>query len=944
MNNGDVNFNTAQHKGFFCELRHYRYRVVSFCTMALSILPSYVMADTAASENEHIEFNTAFMGASKLQNADVSRFEHGGYIVPGNYNVDLVVNDVLVDRQMIEFRSLGENKSVEPCFTYKMLLLMGLDMSKLDAHNLNSQNMCIHIKDISPVASASMDMGALRLDISIPQDAMQKRARGYVNPQLWDQGETAFLLGYNFNLYSLNQRYSGNRNSAGGIATGLDGSPISVANSTLYRLNSDGSYVPEKNGGYMRTPDGRYVAVQPGSFARTRQSGGYNNQNAYLGLNTGFNIAGWRLRNQGNLVWDRQSGEARWTSTESSASHDLTSLKAQGTIGQTSTQGIVFDSTPFRGATIYSDDRMLPNSLQGYAPIVRGVANTRARVELRQNGNIIYETTVEPGPFTINDLYMTSFGGDITVTVFEANGTTHSFLVPFSSIPMLLRPGNNRWSLTGGRVHNQSFGSDGPTFVEGTYQQGINNWLTLYSGIQATAGSEYTSALMGAAFNTQIGAFGMDFSRSRTSTQQTDLSGNSVKVAYSKTFPTSETTFTLATYRYSDGGYMSLNDAALFREQMKYVQREGLNPAESNLYLGRNKVRQQLTLSQNLGENLGSLNINGIRNTYWGSSGSTATYQLGYSNAWGRVSYGITAGRTYTANTYNEQRRFENQYGFNVTLPLGSPSAQRPVLTMGMSHDDSSGTNSRTALTGSFGDKSEYTYNASVNYQNNANDKATFSGGMGWMSPYSNLNGGASWSQHYSQESFGASGGAVIHQGGITFAPQLDINSPIAVIDAPDAKGAEIISGGRTKVNGSGYAIATGLSPYRMNDVILDPENMSADVELKTTRLMTAPRAGAVVPLKFETSSGRAVVINVQMKDGSMPPMGADVIDSQGSTIGMVGQGGQIYIRTNENSGKLLVKWGAEKGQSCHLNFALPPRGDDKQALLFTTVSAVCRL
>ena len=41
---------------------------------------------------------------------------------------------------------------------------------------------------------------------------------------------------------------------------------------------------------------------------------------------------------------------------------------------------------------------MLPDSLSGYAPTIRGVAQTNARVTVRQNGYIIYSTYVPPGP------------------------------------------------------------------------------------------------------------------------------------------------------------------------------------------------------------------------------------------------------------------------------------------------------------------------------------------------------------------------------------------------------------------------------------------------------------------------------------------------------------------------------------------------------------------
>ncbi|WP_251276957.1 fimbria/pilus outer membrane usher protein, partial [Enterobacter hormaechei] len=86
-------------------------------------------------------------------------------------------------------------------------------------------------------------------------------------------------------------------------------------------------------------------------------------------------------------------------------------------VGQSNTTGRVFDSLPFSGMQIASDERMYPASLRGYAPEIRGMARTNAKVTVRQNSAIIYETTVSPGEFVINDLYPTGFGGDLTVTV-----------------------------------------------------------------------------------------------------------------------------------------------------------------------------------------------------------------------------------------------------------------------------------------------------------------------------------------------------------------------------------------------------------------------------------------------------------------------------------------------------------------------------------------------
>jgi outer membrane usher protein len=64
--------------------------------------------------------------------------------------------------------------------------------------------------------------------------------------------------------------------------------------------------------------------------------------------------------------------------------------------------------------------------------------------------------------------------------------------------------------------------------------------------------------------------------------------------------------------------------------------------------------------------------------------------------------------------------------------------------------------------------------------------------------------------------------------------------------------------------------------------------------------------------VNFSTITGKAVLIAVKMADGGIPPMGAEVINSEGAVIGMVGQGGQVYARISTPSGSLLVRW--EKG------------------------------
>ncbi|SQB21896.1 fimbrial usher protein [Citrobacter koseri] len=125
-------------------------------------------------------------------------------------------------------------------------------------------------------------------------------------------------------------------------------------------------------------------------------------------------------------------------------------------MGDSYSSNDLFDSLRFRGVSMGTDMRMLPDSQQGFSPIVRGVAQSNALVKISQNGQVIYQKNVSPGPFEIADILPTGSGGDLNVEVIEADGRTSSFIVPFSSVPNMLQEGIGKiWSVAGGSAHGR---------------------------------------------------------------------------------------------------------------------------------------------------------------------------------------------------------------------------------------------------------------------------------------------------------------------------------------------------------------------------------------------------------------------------------------------------------------------------------------------------------
>lgn len=127
---------------------------------------------------------------------------------------------------------------------------------------------------------------------------------------------------------------------------------------------------------------------------------------------------------------------------------------------------------------------MMPDSLKGYAPVVRGIARTNAQVVIRQNGYQIYQSYVAPGAFEITDMYPTGGAGDLDVTVKESDGSEQHFTVAFASLPVLQREGRFKYAVTGGQYRSYNSDVEKTPFAQLTGIYGLPYGLTLYGGVQ----------------------------------------------------------------------------------------------------------------------------------------------------------------------------------------------------------------------------------------------------------------------------------------------------------------------------------------------------------------------------------------------------------------------------------------------------------------------------
>jgi len=780
---------------------------------------------------------------------DVSLFSAGNALPAGTYRVDVYTNAEWKGRTSVRFAMVpGNDRVAQPCFELRLLDLLGFDLSHLKENDRNDlrrgELLCRPLGELIAGASAHYSSGDLKLNVSAPQIALRREARGYVDPALWDHGITAGLLDYSYNGYR-------------------------------------------------------------------SQNGLSNTTSHYLSLRAGFNLGAWRLRY--NATANKSDlGGAHYRGHLAYVERGLPAWKSRLTVGDTFTDGQVFDSVRFRGVKIDSDERMRPDSQRGFAPVVRGIAQSNAMVSITQLGQEIYQTNVPPGPFVIDDLYPTGVGGDLLVTITESDGRQHTFTIAYAGAAELVRPGTTHYTLAAGRYENPSLLRE-PDFVMGNLRHGLSNSLTGYTGLMVAEG--YSALSGGLAFNLPVGALATDFTFANTRTALGSYRGSSVRATWAKILPVLNTNVTLASYRYSSEGYYDPASAFMLRD---YAARSvGSGMPGGLLGVTQPKHRLILNASQSLPGQWGYLHLSASSQDYWTREGRDTQYQVGWNRQLAYASFGLSASRTH--NVF--WQRWENQYMLNVSMPLGGPGGMYAHSTY-THREDGQTLNASTSATA--GQYRQFGFGVFVNADERDNAGTQYGGGLNasWNASKAQLSANLSASKGGNRQ-YGVSinGGMVAFGGGIILASQL--GDTIAIVQAKEAGGARVSQGGNARLNRRGLAVVSNLQAYRLNTVSLDPHGLSTDIALATTSHRVAPTAGAVALLRYETERGYSLLLNARYHDGRYLPFASAILDEDGRNVGYLAQGGQGLLRVNATSGTLTVRWGTQPGQSCQFQYSV---------------------
>ncbi|MGL5388469.1 MAG: fimbria/pilus outer membrane usher protein [Enterobacterales bacterium] len=562
-------------------------------------------------------------------------------------------------------------------------------------------------------------------------------------------------------------------------------------------------------------------------------------ESLYADITTGANVGPWRLRYQ--PVYQKETwGNPTWHTERALAYRDIKAWRATLTLGDSVTPSALFENVRFRGISLVSDSRMLPDGLRQFSPWIRGFARSNAQVRVRQNGELIYQTFVSPGVFVLKDVYPPALEGDLTVTIRESDSTETERKIPYSSMPNLVYIGQWRYDASVGK-YRPYYGmeEEQPSFVQASLSYGLPGKVTLYGGVQGA--DIYHSAAIGIGKSlNQWGAISADytFSSARQPRRATPDTGSMMRVRYAKAFPAWESSLSLMAQYYPRQRYRTFGTA--IDQQSTYWW-----DWEDGMFVGdfdeEKKYRLEARYNQYLSDS-DSLYLTLVREATRGNQRGETSVEMGFSASMGKVDVALYA--EYNRPSYGKEQA---QLGLSFSLPLNALGAPRMKLNYDHTLANDRTDSRRIGVSGTLLDDYSLSYNASTSQSQRYGSSQDLSADYQYNA--GELRVGHSQGKGYRQQNLELSGSLMAHQEGLTLGQSL--GDTVAIVSVPGTPGIGVDNQYGVTTDWRGYALVGNLTPYRINSLTLDSFELPETLELPETDQEVVPTAGAIMFSRF---------------------------------------------------------------------------------------------
>ena len=776
-----------------------------------------------------VEFNINAIDKDQRGNVDISQFKDKNRVAPGNYFVNVSVNNTpLVNGWTLTWHETNDTTQV--CIPDDLADTFSLDEKIRRALPLNAG--CVDFSGL-PQVRFEFIQATQTLEVTIPQAWLQYRSTNWMPPATWDNGIPGILLDYN--LFA-------------------------------------SSYQPDE---------------------------GTSSHNINTYGTAGANLGSWRLRGdfQYALNHGDQGSQSDGRLSRLYLFRPLPLLGSKLTLGESDFQSDIFDGFSYTGASLISDERMLPWSLRGYAPQISGIAQTNATVTVSQDDRIIYQSKVPPGPFVIQDINQ-SVQGTLDVKVTEEDGHVTTFQVSAASVPFLTRKGQVRYKLAGGKARqDSSHNVESEDFLSSEFSWGVLSRTSLYGGI-LNSGNDYRALAAGIGQNMDVlGALSFDVTQATSQPVGEDKqTGYSYRINYSKRFDTTGSQLTLASYRYSDNRFLSYS---------RFLEKDQDN-AETE------KQTFSITASQYIPALSLNLYLGMLRQTWWDrASSTTGTLTAGYNFDLGRwKNLAVTAS---WSKTHYQDQSDDTQVYVSLSVPLDpdhrlnydfrNSDNTRQTLSW---YDSSDSNNTWGISAGTESEQTDAGAQVSGNYQHYAQTGDLNLSGSYKANDYRSVS--ASWNGSFTATAHGAA----LHRRSYGNEPRVMVST--------EGIGNIPLNMSLDATNGFGIGVLPAFSSYLPASVQVNLNTLPEGVDVDNRVIRSTWTEGAIGYRQIATRHGQDVVGVLRTPTG-MPPLGAQVLEQgSGKEMGIVAQDGHIWLGAVKADQHFTVTWG--DAQQCR--FSLP--------------------
>lgn len=650
------------------------------------------------------------------------------------------------------------------------------------------------------------------------------------------------------------------------------------------------------------------------------------NDNVQKGYNlsgngvAGANMGSWRLRASWQTQIDHQTGSGQpvkqnfeWT--QYTAYLAIARLRAKLTVGEDFLNSDIFDSFRYTGVSLVSDDAMLPPNLRGYAPEVSGVARTNARVVISQQGRVLYETLVPAGPFRIQDLN-NAVSGLMDVRVEEQDGSVQAFNISTASIPYLTRPGMIRYKLASGRPTDWRHRTQGPLFASGEFSWGVSNGWSLFGG--SVVGDDYNALALGIGRDLMLfGALSFDVTQSRARLPQGEtLTGGSYRLRYSKNFDQIGGQVTFAGYRFSERSFMTMGE---------YLEMRNLGTRSQN-----SKEMYTVSYNQQFRDMGLTANLNYDHQTYWDRQANDR-YSLSLMRY---MNIGNFRNLSLSLTGYRNQYNGLNDDG--VFLSLSLPWGNRGSVSYSGTWNGDDNTH-RVSYSDRVGDRGSYQVSSGWTRKG-----ALASGFYSHQGDWAQINATASsQAGSYTTVGLALQGGATATREGAALHRVAIPGGTRLLVDTGGVAGIPIRNyGAPLLTNRFGKAVVADMNSYYRNRVNIDLDQLPDNAEALKSVVQATLTEGAIGYRRFDVIAGEKAMAVIRLADGTMPPFGATVQNLKKRDVGIVNDGGSVYLSGIERGETMTVHWDDRAQCELTLPVVLPVDGMRELLLPCRTITA----